>query len=39
VAGFITRDVLDEYDRSEDVEFLTESDVERSVTGALDGSV
>jgi hypothetical protein len=39
VAGLVAGDVLDEDNRGVDVKFLTESDVERLVAGALDGGV
>lgn len=39
VASLVTRNVLDENDGCVDVELLTESDVERLVTRALDGGV
>lgn len=37
VTGLVSGDVLDENNGGEDIEFLTESDVEGLVTGALDG--
>lgn len=39
VTGVVSGDVLDQRDRRVDIQFLTESDVERLVTGALDRGV
>jgi len=39
VAGLVAGDVLDQDNRGVDVELLTKSDVERLVTGTLDGGV